>query len=131
MALCCNFVKPFRKFKTKTPKSFSGVFWCTRRESNPQPSPSEGDALSSCATSAFFALLLKRKTVYILYYSSSVSLTETLTCRIRFTVALRISISRLRYSNLKPVLGISPILSISQPLKVVVSNFSSSPPSSK
>ena len=38
-------------------KILSGYVWCTRRESNPQPSPSEGDALSSCATSACFCAL--------------------------------------------------------------------------
>ena len=28
-------------------------FWCTRRGSNPQPSASEADTLSNCATSAY------------------------------------------------------------------------------
>lgn len=36
-----------------------GIFWCTRRESNPQPSASEADTLSNCATSAY--LIVRRK----------------------------------------------------------------------
>ncbi len=46
------------------------LFWCTRRGSNPQPSASEADTLSNCATSAKSLLCLhyntsSRKMLYI------------------------------------------------------------------
>ena len=58
----CKKKKGYRQFARfssvpNTPKNHHPqgvvVFWCARRDSNPRPSESESDALSSCATSAY------------------------------------------------------------------------------